>query len=135
MGWLREAKVSCHQCIQVRLTYNVARPASLSTGKGIGGMLFLLFLHFHLFSSFSPVPLFHLALLFLLFSLSLGDDTKWPTRVDVSLNTNTIKKNLTEYLSPAVVETSSRTTPSIKNSAQGNSAQLQTITRPKSPQL
>ena len=26
-----------------------------------------------------------------LFSLSLGDDTKWPTRVDVSLNPNTIK--------------------------------------------
>ena len=38
-----------------------------------------------------------------LFSLSLRDDTKWPTRVDVSLNSNTIKiKNVschyTHYL-------------------------------------
>ena len=31
------------------------------------------------------------SLLLSLFSLSLGDDTKWPTRVDVSLNLNTIK--------------------------------------------
>ena len=53
--------------------------------------LFLLFLHFHSCSSFFPVPLFHLLLSLLsLFSFSLGDDTKWPTRVDVSLNPNTI---------------------------------------------
>ena len=31
------------------------------------------------------------SLLLSLFSLSLGDDTKWPTRVDVSFNPNTIK--------------------------------------------
>ena len=37
---------------------------------------------------FSPVPLFHL--LYCLFSLSLGDDTKCPTRVNMSLNPNTI---------------------------------------------
>ena len=55
--------------------------------------LFLLFLHFHSCSSFFPVPLFHLLYSLLsLFSLSLGDDTKWPSRVDVSLNPNTIKK-------------------------------------------
>ena len=48
---------------------------------------FLLFLHFQSCPSFFPVPLFHR---FSLFSLSLGDDTKWPTRVDVSLNPNTI---------------------------------------------
>ena len=61
--------------------------------KGRGGMhLFLLFLHSHSCSSFFPVPLSSplLSLLYL-FSLSLGDDTKYPTRVDVSLNPNTIK--------------------------------------------
>ena len=51
--------------------------------------LFLLFLHFHSCSSFFPVPLFYL--LYCLFYLfSLGDNTKWPTRIDVSLNPNTI---------------------------------------------
>ena len=44
--------------------------------------LFLLFLYFHSCSSFSPVPLLSLLSLF---SLSLGDDSKCPTRVDVSL--------------------------------------------------
>ena len=39
---------------------------------------------------FSPVPLFHL--LYYLFSLSVGGDTKWPTRIDV-LNPNTIIQN------------------------------------------
>ena len=62
--------------------------------------LFLLFLHFHSCSSFFPVTLFHLFYylfyLLSLFSLSLGDDTKWPTRVDVSLNPNTISQS---YLS------------------------------------
>ena len=32
-----------------------------------------------------------------LLSLSLGDDTKWPTRVDVSLNPNTIKNPSSRY--------------------------------------
>ena len=49
--------------------------------------LFLPF-HFHSFFPFSLVTLFHL--LYYLFSLFLGDDTKWPTRVDLSLNNNTI---------------------------------------------
>ena len=39
---------------------------------------------------FLPCPSL-LSLLLCLFSLSLCDDTKWPTRVDVSLNPNTIK--------------------------------------------
>ena len=44
-------------------------------GQGRGGMfLFLLFLHFHSCSSFFLVPLFHL--LYYLFYLCLGDDTK-----------------------------------------------------------
>ena len=67
------------------------------------------------FSSNSPVPLFHLyyllyhfvflccpslsSLLSLLyfFSLSLGDDTKLPTRVDVSLNPNTINQSIKNW--------------------------------------
>ena len=43
----------------------------------------------------SLLPLFSLSLLLSLLSLfshSLGDDTKWPTRIDVSLNPNTISQ-------------------------------------------
>ena len=66
-----------------------------------------MFLHFHSCSSFYPVPLFLLFLpypafsspllpvyLLSLFSLSLGDNTKWPTRVDMSLNPNTVNQSL-----------------------------------------
>ena len=76
------------------LALSWARPAILVAGKGRGGMfLFLLFLHFHSCSSFFPVPLFYL--LYCLFYLfSLGDNTKWPTRIDVSLNPNTINQFL-----------------------------------------
>ena len=85
-----------HWGVQLILVYSWARPAILVVGKGRGGMfLFLLFLHFHSCSSFFPVPLFHLTpllSLLSLFSLSLGDDTKWPSRVDVSLNPNTINQ-------------------------------------------
>ena len=44
---------------------------------------------------FLPCPSLSSLLLSLLspFSLSLGDDTKWPTRVDVSLNPNTVKSS------------------------------------------
>ena len=92
------AKVSCilrHRGIQLILAYSWVRPAILVAGKGIGGMfLFLLFLHFHSCSFFLPCSSLSSLLLFLLslFSLSLGDDTKWPTRVDESLNPNTINK-------------------------------------------
>ena len=93
-GWSGGAKVLCildHRGVQLILAYSWARPAILVVGKGRGGMfLFLLFLHFNSCSSFFPVPLFHLLYsLFYLFS-PLGDDTKWPSRVDVSLNPNTI---------------------------------------------
>ena len=52
---------------------------------------------FFTFIHFPPPPLSlclssHLLSLLSLFSLCLGDDTKWPTRPDVSLNPNTIKK-------------------------------------------
>ena len=89
------ARVSCIlrlQGVQLILAYSWARSAILVAGKGRGEMfLFLLFLHPHSCSSFFPVPLLS-PLLFLLslFSLSLGDDTKLLTRVDVSLSPNTI---------------------------------------------
>ena len=87
-GWQGEEKVSCIMChrgVQLRLAYNWARPAILAAGKGSGGMfLFLLFLHFHSCSSFFLVSLS--SPLLALFSLSGRDDTKWSTRVDVSLN-------------------------------------------------
>ena len=51
--------------------------------------LFLLFLHFDSFS-FLLCPSLSFPLLSL-FSFSLGNDTKWPTRIDVSLNPNSIK--------------------------------------------
>ena len=93
-GWLGEAKVSCillHWGVQL----SWARPAILAAGKGRGEMfLFLLVLHFHSFSSFSPVPLLPpLLSLLSFFSLSLGDNTKWPTRVDMSLKPNTINQS------------------------------------------
>ena len=67
--------------VQLILAYSWARPAIFVAGKGRGDFFFL-FLHFHSCSSFFPVPL---SSLLSLFSLSLGDDTKLPTRVDVSL--------------------------------------------------
>ena len=93
VGWLGEAKVSCilrHRGVQLILAYSWARPAILVVGKGRGGMfLCLLFLYCHSFS-FLPCPSLSSPLLSLLslFSLSLGDNTKWPTMVDVSLNPN-----------------------------------------------
>ena len=83
--WLGEPKVSCFAC-------SWARPAVLAAGKGKESiLLFLVFLHFHSFFCFSPVP--SLTSLLSLFSLSPGDNTKWPTRVDVTLNPNTIWRN------------------------------------------
>ena len=76
-----------HRGVQLILAYSLARPAVLVAGKGRGEMfLFLLFLHFHSCSSFFPDPLFHLF-------YYLGDDTKWPTRIDMSLNPNTINQS------------------------------------------
>ena len=96
------AMVSCslhHQGVQLILAYSWTRPGILVAGKGRGGDVFIssvsslsfLFL-------FLPCPSLSSLLLFLLslFSLSLGDDTKWPTRVDVSLNPNTINQISTE---------------------------------------
>ena len=67
-----------HWGVQLILAYSWARPAILVVGKGRGGMfLFLLFLHFHSCSSFSPVPLFHLLYsIFYLFSPFLWETTE-----------------------------------------------------------
>ena len=75
-----------HWGVQLILAYSWARLAVLVAGKIRGGMfLFLLFLSFHSCSFLSP--------LLSLFSLSLGDDTKWPARVDMLLNPNTINQS------------------------------------------
>ena len=85
-------QILCHRGVQLILAYSWARPAILVAGKGreafISSVSSLSFLFL-----FLPCPSLSSLLLSLpsLFSLSLGDDTKWPTRVDVSLNHNTIK--------------------------------------------
>ena len=97
LGWLGEMKVSCilsRRGVQLLLACNWARLAVRAAGKGRRGMLlFLLFLPFYSFSSFCSVPSLSSYLLSL-FSLSLGDNTKWPTRVDVLLNHNTISQSI-----------------------------------------
>ena len=64
-----------HRGVQLILAYSRARPAILVAGKGRGEMfLFLLFLHFRSYSSFFPVPFFHLLYhLFYLFSAFLWE--------------------------------------------------------------
>ena len=71
---MKMACILCHQGIQLILAYSWARPAILVEGKGRRGMfLFLLFLHFHYYSSFFFVPLFNL---FYLFSPFLWETTQ-----------------------------------------------------------
>ena len=84
-------------CAQLILAYSWASSAILVACKDRGGdvsisfvsSLSFLFLFFPCPSHASPL----LSLLSLL-SLSLGDDTKWPTRTDVSLNPNTINQSI-----------------------------------------
>ena len=76
-----------HWGVQLISAYSWARPAILIAHKGRGEMFLFLFL-FTLCPSLSYPLLSRLSL----FSLSQGDDTKWPTRVDVSLNPNTISQ-------------------------------------------
>ena len=96
-GWSGGVKVSCisrHRGIQLIFAYSWARPAILVSRKGKGGMFFISSVSsLSLLFLFLPCPSLSYPLLSLLslFSLSLGDNTKWPTRVDMSLNPNTIK--------------------------------------------
>ena len=57
-------------------------------GKGRGGCFYFFCFFTFILVLFLPCP--SLSSLLSLFSLSLGDDIKWPTRVDMSLNPNTI---------------------------------------------
>ena len=73
--------------IQLILAYSWARPAILVAGKDRGGIFFISSVNFPLYSlSFSFIS----SNVSSIFSLSLGDNTKWTTRVDVSLNPNTV---------------------------------------------
>ena len=93
-GWSGGAEVSCisrHRGVHLILAYSWARPAILVAGKGRGGNVFISSVSSLSLLFFIPCPSLSSLLLSLLslFSLSLEDDTKWPTRVDVSLNPNT----------------------------------------------
>ena len=93
--WLGVAKVSCilrHWGIKLILAYSWASPAILVAGKSRGGCFYFFCFFTFILVLFLPCPSLSSPLLSLLslFSLSLGDDTKWPTRVDVLLNPNTI---------------------------------------------
>ena len=69
------------------ITYSWVRPAVLAADNGREGMfLFLLFLHSFIFLSPLSLSFISSTVSSISFSFSLGDDTKWLTRVDVSLN-------------------------------------------------
>ena len=93
-GWSGDVNVSCilrHQGVQLILAFSWARLAILVADKGRGDVFIssvysLSFLFLFLLCPSLSSPLLSLQF----FSLSLGDDAKWPTRVEVSLNPNTI---------------------------------------------
>ena len=83
--------------VQLILAYSWVRPAILVAGKGRGGGGG--YFYFFCFFTFINFSLYTLSLTFISstissisFLLSLGDDTKWYTRVDVSLNPNRINQ-------------------------------------------
>ena len=93
---LEEAKVLCilyHRDIQLIFASSLAGLLSLQQVRVEGVCFFfpsvssLSFLFL-----FLPCPSLSSPLLLFLFSLSMGNDTKWPTRVDVSFNPNTINQ-------------------------------------------
>ena len=85
VGWLGEAKVSCYWYFLTVGQGLLSLQQVKVEGECFYFFCFFNFIHF----PFSPVPLFHLLYYLLsLFSVSLRDDTKWPTRVDVSFNPN-----------------------------------------------
>ena len=79
-----------HRGVRLILAYSWARLAILVAGKGRGEMFFISSVSSLSFMFlFLPCPSLSSLLLSL---LSLGDNTKFPTRVDVSLNPNTINQ-------------------------------------------
>ena len=81
-GWLGVAKMSCnsrHWGVQLIFAYSWGMRGIFFTSSVSSISFISLFLPCRVLSS--PLPS-----LLCLFSLSLGDDTKWPRRVDVSLN-------------------------------------------------
>ena len=96
LGWLGEAKVSCFLHHQSNWYGLIVWQGLLSLQQvrveGECFYFFCLLLSFIYLVLTCPSLSSPLLSLLSLFSLSLGDDTKWPTRVDVSLNPNTINQ-------------------------------------------
>ena len=95
-GWDGGGMVLCifhHGGVQLILAYSWGRPGTLVAGKGRGGIFY-----FFCFFTFIPVPLSSLSLSFISSTISsisfLPFSGRRPTRVDVSLNPNTIKFKL-----------------------------------------
>ena len=86
VGVAKVLGILCHWGVQLILASSWARPAIFVAGKGRGGIfLFLLFLHFHSCSSFFLTFSFISFTIFSIsFSLSLGDNTKWPAKVELT---------------------------------------------------
>ena len=89
-----EVKLPCtlrHRSLQLILVYSWARSSIFAAGKCfISSVSSLLFI-FHFLPCLSLASLLSLLCPF---SLSLGDDTKWHTRVDMSLTPNTKNTNV-----------------------------------------
>ena len=90
-GWLGEAKVSCilrHRGVELILAYSLARLAILEAGKSSYFFCFFTLIHYYSFSFSFP---------FISCTISSSSPFLWETtqndsitRVDISLNSNTI---------------------------------------------
>ena len=83
--------ILCHGGVHLIhvVAYIWERPAVLASGKGECFYFYCFSLSFISLVHLCPSLSSPLLSLLSLFSLSLGDDAKWPTRVEVSLNPNT----------------------------------------------
>ena len=98
IGWGGGVLWLCHCGVQI-LAYSFVRPAAPAAGKGRAGMYYFSCSVTFFISFLLPYPPLSSPLLSLLslFSLSLGDDTKWPTMVDVSINpTQSINQSIVD---------------------------------------
>ena len=97
-GWSGVAKVSCilcHRGVQLILAYSWARPAILVAGRVEGNVFISSVSSLSFLFLFLPCSSLSSPLLSLL-ALSLGDNIKWPTRVDVSLNPNAVSQSINQ---------------------------------------